>query len=450
MNPASAFSPRKRAILGIGCILLALALLAGAGSIPFAFESSTLFYKFGIEKASLRAGKVLGMAAAVLLFLQVVLVSRFRLLDRIFALDRLYAFHRANGVVIAVLVLMHPVLILASEGFTIFPFEKRYWPEFLGVGLSLAVVATVTVSRLRAKLAVPYHVWLRLHRIATPAVIAAAGVHILYVSETFESGLPRTLVLIAGGLVLVLLLRIHWRRRFPGKRRFAVAAVGPAGENAHVIDLRPAEGPIFAYLPGQFVFITPLSKHLPPEEHPFTLASSPSRNDAIQLVVRSLGDWTRNIAALRPDEPVHVDGPYGLFSYRAFPGDHPLILIAGGIGITPMLSMLRHMADSRDPRPVLLVWSNSTRASAVLPDAFDDLSKRLRRLTIVHVITRGSAEGGVRGRLDASGLDRLLEGWDRDARVFVCGPPGMMRSVVEALRTSGFRRSRIHTERFGF
>mgnify|MGYP007065693366 CR=1 FL=1 len=82
-------------ILGGTCIFLALILIVGVCTIPFVFESSSIYYKFGIHKTLLRTGKVFGM-------------------------------------IIAFLTLMHPILILGSENFTLFPFEIRYWPELLG------------------------------------------------------------------------------------------------------------------------------------------------------------------------------------------------------------------------------------------------------------------------------------------------------------------------------
>jgi len=450
MKSATACTPKTRRVLGTLCFFLALLLLAGAWTIPFVFESSTMFYKFGLEKALLRGGKVAGVTAAVLLFFQVLLVSRLNILDKIFALNRVYNFHRINGIAIAVLALLHPILILGAEGFTLFPFEKRYWPEFLGVGMSVVILGTVAASNWRLVWGLAYDFWLRLHRPVTLVIIASASIHILFVSETFESGLPRVLAFAFTGLNMLLVIRIWCRRFFPIKRKYVVSSVTPAGDKAYALNLRPVDGPIFPYLPGQFAFITPASANLPKEEHPFTLASSPSRPDTLQFVIRSLGDWTGLIDRLQTEEPVFVDGPYGLFSHNAFPGNDPLILIAGGIGITPMLSMLRFLADANDQRPILLIWSNKTKASIVLPEEFEDLPRRLQRIKIMHIITSSGNGRDAGGRLDQAKLDQLLEGCSRKSRIFICGPPGMMHAVSRALKALGFMAARIHTEKFQF
>ena len=82
MDSSAVFSLRIRIALGGICIFSAFLIIAGAGTIPFLFESPSILYKFGIEKTFLRSGKVLGVTAAVLVFFQVLLVSRLKFLDR--------------------------------------------------------------------------------------------------------------------------------------------------------------------------------------------------------------------------------------------------------------------------------------------------------------------------------------------------------------------------------
>ncbi len=89
------FTRRTRFLLGGGCIFIAIAILSGSWTIPFLFESSSILYKFGFQKAILRGGKIVGITAAILLTLQLLLVSRFKILDIIFALNRMVAFHQA-------------------------------------------------------------------------------------------------------------------------------------------------------------------------------------------------------------------------------------------------------------------------------------------------------------------------------------------------------------------
>lgn len=448
MDSSEVFTLKIRIALGGMSIFLVLLIIAGAWTIPFLFESPSILYKFGIEKTFLRTGKVMGVTAAVLVFFQILLVSRFKFLDRIFSLNRIVTFHRMNGIAIAFLALVHPVLIIAAENFTLFPFEKRYWPEFLGVGVLIFILVIVTTANWRLMFNIAYDKWLRFHRLVTLAAIALMTTHILFVSETFKSGLPHTLVFVAAGINLMLISRIWFRRFFPGKRRFVVSNVEPAGKDAYSVNVRSHSGRILDHIPGQFVFITPVSATVPKEEHPFTISSTPSRPDAMQFVIRSLGDWTSKINRLKAGETVLIDGPYGLFSHMVSSESDPIIMIAGGIGITPMLSMLRYMADVDDPRQILLIWSNKTKEHIVFPEEFKNLKHRLQNFNIIHIITHVSGGENDIGRLDQTRLEKMLNGWSRKSDVFVCGPFEMMKEMTRAVKKIGFSSARVYKEEF--
>ncbi len=448
MVSSAVYTLRIRIALGGIIIFSALLIIAGAWTIPFLFESPSILYKFGIDKTFLRSGKVLGVTAAVLVFFQILLVSRLKLLDRIFSLNRTVFFHRINGIAIAFLALLHPILIIAAENFTIFPFEKRYWPEFLGVCVLIFILVLITTANWRLMFNFAYDNWLRFHRLGTIVAIALMITHILFVSETFKSGLPHKFVVVAAGINFMLISRLWYRRFFPGKRRFAVSNVEPAGKDAYSVDIRPHSGRILNHIPGQFAFITPVSKNMPKEEHPFTISSTPSRPDALQFVIRSLGDWTSKINRLKAGEKVLIDGPYGLFSHMVSSESEPIIMIAGGIGITPMLSMLRYMADVDDQRRILLIWSNKTKEHIVFPEEFKNLKYRLQHLNIIHVITRCSGGENKICRLDQTRLEKLLKGWSRKSNVFICGPFEMMKEMSRAVKKIGFSSARVYKEEF--
>ena len=94
-----------------------------------------MYYKFGMDKMLLRFAKMVGLAAAVLLLLQLPLAGRLKWLDRIFSIPGLYRIHRFNAYLIGVLIVGHPLLVLAPEGRWMVPLELRYWPEWVGVSL---------------------------------------------------------------------------------------------------------------------------------------------------------------------------------------------------------------------------------------------------------------------------------------------------------------------------
>ena len=115
-----------------------------------------------------------------------------------------------------------------------------------------------------------------------------------------------------------------------------------------------------------------------------------------------------------------------------------------------MLSMLRYMHATGDPRPVLLLWSNQTRLDFAFREELERYARELTGFTMVPTFTREDAADLVSDRLDRPTLERLLGDADRSAAVFICGPPRMMAAAARDMQVLGFDRAAIHSERFGF
>ena len=426
-------------------------LLVGAMSIPFFFESPSMWYKFGLAKALLRTGKMLGLAAATLLFFQLIQAARLKVLDRFFSLPGLVRSHRLNAIVILLLAVLHPILVLASEKKLLIPLELRYWPEWVGVGVLTLIVIHFSVSQWRRAFRITFHGWLLWHRCVGVFILGLAALHILFVSETFsEEGFPRTAVMVSTAIIVVLWLwvRSGWLR--VRKMPLAVTRVAPEGKSCTCIELSPITDRPFQYLPGQFVFVSVHSKYISREPHPFTLSSTPTRPQCLQITVRASGDWTRHIDRVVEGDSVSIQGPFGRFSHILTDPDREIVMIAGGIGITPMLSMLRFMVDRQDHRAVTLIWSNHSREDIVYEEEFNDLMSKPIGLRSVFVFTGSSAEGVSTGRLNLEKLQTMLQTCSRRAAIFMCGPVQMMKQVKGDLKRIGFTSCSIYTETFGF
>ena len=438
-----------RRMLAAGVVLAVLLLLAITMAIPFYFESPSMWYKFGIEKTSLRIGKMLGLGAGLLILLQLPLAGRLKLLDRIFALPLLMRQHRRQAWIIVSAVLVHPLCILLPEGKLTVPLQMRYWPEWVGVALLAAVLTQFVSSWWRKRLHLAFHIWLPVHRTVGLLIAVLLIIHVRYVSETFSSAGPPQLGLLAAAAVSALIwlwVRTGWLRasRFP----YRVAKVVPVGADCTRVELTPLGKNHLHYLPGQFVFVAFRSAQVSGEPHAFTLSSSPSRTETLQFTIRACGDWTGTLTRLTIGDQAMIQGPYGRFSHLFAQPDRELVLIAGGIGITPMLSMLRFMSDRRDDRSITLVWSNHSRADMVYADELGELERKLTGLRRVPIFTKSADSTEPRGRLNRASLERILGHCGRNAPIFLCGPPLMMRQVKSALIGLGFSSRCIFTEAF--
>jgi len=145
-----------------------------------------------------------------------------------------------------------------------------------------------------------------------------------------------------------------------------------------------------------------------------------------------------------------VDGAYGSFTCDRYPQAKAFILIAGGIGITPIMSMLRTFADRKDKRPLALFYANRDWENVTFREELDNLQKQLN-LKVVHILEKPPRDWkGESGYLTSEILNRHIDPTLRSLgpQIFVCGPKPMMDAVEKQLAEIGFRFPKVHSERF--
>jgi len=144
---------------------------------------------------------------------------------------------------------------------------------------------------------------------------------------------------------------------------------------------------------------------------------------------------------------VYLDGPYGIFSIDRHVGPG-YVFLAGGVGITPLMSQLRTMADRGDKRPVLLLYGNPAWDSITFREELGELQRRMN-LQVVHVLEKPAADWqGEKGFITAGLLDRYLPANRQDLQYMMCGPLPMIVAVERALTKVGISLSKVHSERY--
>jgi predicted ferric reductase len=219
-------------------------------------------------------------------------------------------------------------------------------------------------------------------------------------------------------------------------RPYRVAHVRPEGAQTWTVVLEPLGHPGIKFRAGQFAWLTLGSTPFSLQQHPFSFSSSAAQSSRIEFAIRELGDFTSTIKTVKPGTTAFVEGPYGAF-VPDFDRKEGLFLIAGGVGIAPMMSMLRTMRDRKDRRPVILIYGNHSLEETIFKDELGSLQQELD-LNLVLVFSRIGEEL----------LERHLPR-DRNAfDYFTCGPTPMMDLVEGYLNRSGVPVRQIHSERF--
>ena len=180
------------------------------------------------------------------------------------------------------------------------------------------------------------------------------------------------------------------------------------------------------------------------KEHPFSIASSDIDQNKIGFAIRELGDFTATIKDLKPGEIVYVEGGFGIFNPYIL-GDEGFVLIAGGIGIAPVMGILRSMADRKDRRHVVLYYGSRDKESIGFYDELNELSKKLN-LEVVHVLEKTDDPSFEKGYVTKDVIERHYPKNKDRYDVFICGPGPMVQIVLPALKKIGIPKENIWPE----
>jgi predicted ferric reductase len=385
----------------------------------------------------------LGFTGLAMMGLEFVLVARIKPLAAPFGQDALLQFHRQIGYVGLAFILGHFTISAKWEELTLTNALHAPLLVWFGMAALLALVVLVVTSAWRRPLRLSYEAWHFVHAVLALVLVVGALGHVLFVDEYVSSLRKQVLwaLMSAAFAGLIVWVRVVKPSR---ARPWRLARVTPERGDTTRLGLEPTGA--FRFAPGQFAWFAFGRSAFSLTRHPFSFSSS-AEGDEVEIAVKALGDFTSTVASLAPGTPVYVDGPHGVFSTDEDEGPG-FGLIAGGVGIAGLISMLRTMADRRDVRPALLFYANGDWDAVAFREDLERLKAGLD-LTVVHVLER-PPEGwtGETGYVTAEVLARHLPPGYRRFQFFICGPDPMMDAAEAALLQLGVPPERVHTERF--
>lgn len=394
------------------------------------------------------AGRLTGVAGLSLLLVAAIVSVRIPGFDRPFGgLTRLWRTHHLLGAWSLILLLLHPALLalaaaelsLSAAASTLLPpwYDLASWSGWLALVLMMGFLAPSFSFFGHPR----YESWKRLHRLAGPAV-ALALLHNFWLSR----GLPHWLdVALWSTLALLAVGAVAWRfvfSRRAGRLRYTVAEVRPVDNSVVELGLEPV-GRALRHEAGNFVYLTLDDRELAAgrgEEHPYTLSSSPDEK-RLRIAIKALGDASRAVQLLRTGSRAHIEGPYGRFFLSPDRVERPELWVAGGIGVTPFLARMRHLAGRGESGNVCLVFCVQDPAREIFSDELRQLAERIEGFRLhTHYFYR---EGPLSMEYLASVCPDLGE---RDA--YICGPRPLNELMRQHAAAAGIPASRIQSEEF--
>ena len=392
----------------------------------------------------------LGFVGLTQMAVQFLLIARYRRITAPYGVDIILQYHRQIAMMAFVLILAHPAILMIRDPALLTllnPFGGT-WASRFGLGSIVALALLIVLSVFRQRLRLDYERWRLTHTLLGIAALVFALTHVSLAGEYLNTFWKQAMwkvfgVAMVSSLVYLRLIKPALQRR----QRYRVAEVKEERGDTLTLALEPVGHPGLRFAPGQFAWLKLGSTPYTIEEHPFSFSSSAEEEGRLQFGIKALGDFTRSLKHVPAGTDAYLDGPHGAFSIDLTPAAG-YVLIAGGIGITPMLSFIKTMADREDVRPVLLIYADKRWETLAYREEIDALTEKAN-LKVVHVLENPPEDwDGEAGFVTAEVLARVLPKEKITREFFVCGPPIMMDVVQQALLDLDVPLERIHTERF--
>lgn len=399
-------------------------------------------------------GKSFALVGIMILAFQIILAGRFKWVDKPFGLDRVIRFHKYVAIFATILILCHPfLLVVGGAGLELVTDLHIPWFIWVGKGALALLLVNIALSLYQSKLKIKFETWRIFHDVIGISIILLAFIHSGFTGSDINQIALLKGLWVAIPIIWTILFIYHLfiRPKMLSRYPYRVIEVKKEASDVYTLKFAPASGQtVFNYFPGQFHFITLHRKNLPIEEHHWTISSSPLEKGFISSTIKELGDFTKTIMQTKPGDTAILHGAFGHFSYLLYPQEKDLVFITGGIGITPLMSMLRHMRDTHSRLPLLLIYANEKEI--VFHDELREIAKGQHpQLRVIHVLSKPNDDWqGERGHLDREKIERFLGPNLAGKSFYVSGPSGLVKSIREYLREMKIPKNKIHTEFFSF
>jgi len=387
-------------------------------------------------------GRLFGLLSELALLISLLLISRFGPIEKEYGFDKLIGFHKWLGFATGIFIISHPLFLTIGYGqvnkinyFTQFLNFLTDWEEIIPALIATLIIiftAIVSIKKIRSKFS--YELWYFSHLPLYIAVAIAFNHQIETGDLTSGGALTYWFILNILTAGLVISYRFLRPSYFFTKHRFTVEKVVKENDSVYSIYLTGKELQDFRFKSGQFATLIFLQKGLW-FHHPFSFSDS-YNVQYLRFSIKAFGDFTSKINQLKAGTKVWIDGPVGTFTLSKA-NKNKYLFIAGGIGITPILSIIKSLTDKNSG---LLLYSNKTEVETVFKEEITKSGIK------THFFYTAQGESN---RINIAKISELCPDYlDRD--IYLCGSVKMTSGLVKDLRKTAINKGQIHLEKFDY
>jgi len=393
----------------------------------------------------------------------VFIASRPRFLEKHVGMPKMYAIHALMTILAFFLVLYH--IIFYWQGFgAIFrsPATIFGWIGmiliFLGMMSGILSLSGMFINKIKPlkylkEKVLNREVMLWIHRIAGIGSVVAVYLQNVFIGF-LRANTPYMIVL---GLYTALILGyyFYWKLETQFLPKYKVSKIYKATPLLWVLEFEPKRGNIVEYSPGDYFFIRfKGSANITKEAHPFSTSSAITKkhSNTIEFMIKEAGDWTKSLANIKVGDVATLEGPYGdFFPPVARESESPYVLMGGGIGLTPNLSILRSEIEKKSQRRIELIWALSYESDMFMIDELESYKKVNPNFNYHIIFSNEEVKNYPFGFISNPYLEQIgVSEVYQDATFFICGPDIMMESTYNVLVKGGVPANKIYVDDFGF
>lgn len=385
-------------------------------------------------------GQLFGLVGMTLFSINLILAGRFKFLDKYFGgLDKVYKYHSKIGSLAFSFILFHPIFLVVKLLSISITEASLFFVPFLNMPITWGIISLflmIILICLTFYVKLKYNVWKMSHKFMTVAFFFGILHTLTISSDVSRNGLLNWYILTLAFIGLGVSIHQAFLSKFLAKKfKYKVKSVNMLNGDIVEVEMEPQNDKM-TFKAGQFAFFVFKDKWVSSESHPFSISSG-SKENGLKITVKNLGDYTSVLKNLEINDEVVIDGPYGNFSYDTVPSKSQ-IWIAGGIGITPFLSMAKSIDKDYS---VDLYYSVKEDKEAIYLKSLQELSQKISTFKFNLWVSKD------KGYLNGDSILSMSNGLD-SKDIFLCGPLTFMESLKKQFLSLGVNSNKIHYENF--
>lgn len=382
-------------------------------------------------------GKLFGITGFVLLTLLIFSGDTARFWNRWIGLDKIIKFQRKFSYFVAFFVIFHPIFFMLStksiSGFLIPNFA--YIPLTAGISAFYIFIGVMIASKLYKRIS--YRVWQYIH-ILTYVLFFFAVYHGLNWGST--EGYNPIYYIGTWMIIIATVYRTQYKLRARKTSTFKVKDIKNETHDTFTITVDGHKD----FIAGQFCFLR-INKNKLYARHPFTVSSAPGGD--MSFTIKLAGRFTQTAKELKVGDEILIDGPFGNFIPKP---EKDLVFIAGGVGITPFMSILKDHINKNINQNITLIYGSRTENDIIFKKEIDAIQAPwFTKVHLLSLVEEGTplSPGCEKGFINKDVLNRYVKN-KNESLYYICGPEIMKNNAKKLLKDEGVPGGQVFVEDF--